>query len=211
MNPFLLFSNQIKKNETKNIKKENISFRDIIILYLVYYKRSIYPKWIHCIVSNKRLPFLYVYPDRVHFFFTFYKNHYDTQFKYLMDMTAVDYPFRERRFEIVYNILSIYYNARLSIKTLIDEISFLPTLSFIFSCANWWEREIWDMFGIFFKDHPDLRRILTDYGFEGYPLRKDFPLSGYTEVSFDDGEKRVRTETITIDQEYRYFDFSSPW
>ena len=123
----------------------------------------------------------------------------------------MDFPSKTQRFEIVYNLLSIQHNSRIRIKTLVDEITPVDSLVEIYNSANWWERETWDMFGIFFSNHPDLRRILTDYGFEGHPLRKDFPLSGFVEVRYDDSEKRVITEPIEMTQEFRYFDFSSPW
>jgi NADH:ubiquinone oxidoreductase subunit C len=107
--------------------------------------------------------------------------------------------------------LSISYNARIRIKTCIDEITPITSVTELYSSAGWWEREVWDMFGIFFSNHPDLRRILTDYGFQGHPLRKDFPLTGFVEVRYDDSEKRVINEPVEITQEFRYFDFSSPW
>jgi NADH/F420H2 dehydrogenase subunit C len=135
----------------------------------------------------------------------------NTQYKLLVDITAVDYPSRPLRFEVVYNLLSIQYNARIRIKTCVDEIKPLISSTGVFSSAGWWEREVWDMFGIFFSNHPDLRRILTDYGFQGHPLRKDFPLTGYVEVRYDDSEKRVVTESLELTQEFRFFDFSSPW
>jgi NADH/F420H2 dehydrogenase subunit C len=135
----------------------------------------------------------------------------NTQYKVLVDVTAVDYPSRPLRFEVVYNLLSVTYNARIRIKTCVDEIQPLLSSSPVYSSAGWWEREIWDMFGIFFSNHPDLRRILTDYGFQGHPLRKDFPLTGYVEVRYDDSEKRVITESLELTQEFRFFDFSSPW
>ena len=135
----------------------------------------------------------------------------NSQYKVLMDVTAIDYPTRNLRFEVVYNLLSIEYNSRIRIKTCIDEITPVSSSTPLFSSAGWWEREVWDMFGIFFTGHPDLRRILTDYGFQGHPMRKDFPLTGYTEVRYDDSEKRVITESLELSQEFRYFDFSSPW
>ncbi len=128
-----------------------------------------------------------------------------------MDVTAVDYPSQDLRFQVVYNLLSIQYNSRVRVKTRINEILPVSSATGIYSSAGWWEREVWDMFGIFFSNHPDLRRILSDYGFQGHPLRKDFPLSGYVEVRYDDSEKRVITEPVEIDQEFRYFDFGSPW
>jgi NADH/F420H2 dehydrogenase subunit C len=144
-------------------------------------------------------------------FFTFLKDHSQTQFKILIDITAVDYPSRTKRFEVVYHLLSIQHNARLRVKTHVDEFSPIDSLVPLYNSANWWERETWDMFGIFFSNHPDLRRILTDYGFEGHPLRKDFPLTGFVEVRYDDSEKRVITEPLEMTQEFRFFDFASPW
>jgi len=144
-------------------------------------------------------------------FFSYLKDHTQTQFKLLMDITAVDYPSRATRFEVVYTLLSVRRNARLRVKTFVDEITPLHSLVPIYSSANWLERETWDMFGVFFVHHPDLRRILTDYGFEGHPLRKDFPLSGFVEVRYDDSEKRVVTEPLEMTQEFRYFDFANPW
>nr|AML60630.1 NADH dehydrogenase subunit 9 [Moramonas marocensis] len=143
--------------------------------------------------------------------FRFLKDDTSTQFKILCDLSAVDYPERNQRFEIVYQLLSVRYNTRLRVKTYVDEITPVPSLTSIYSCANWYEREVWDLYGVYFSDHPDLRRILTDYGFEGHPLRKDFPLSGYVEVRYDDEEKRVLTEPLELTQEFRYFDFISPW
>jgi len=169
------------------------------------------PKWIHFYTFRKEESTFYVYPQYIAPFLLFLKDHLNSQFKVLIDVTAVDYPSRTVRFEIVYHLLSIHYNSRIRIKSCVDEITPIQSVTSFFSSAGWWEREVWDMFGIFFSNHPDLRRILTDYGFEGHPLRKDFPVSGYVEVRFDDSEKRVRTEPIELDQELRYFDFSSPW
>lgn len=171
----------------------------------------ILPKWISSYQEQKNETILYVYPDCIEQVLYFLKNHFHTQYKVVADITAVDYPTRHERFEVVYNLLSIEYNSRIRIKTCVDEITPLQSCTSLFSAAAWWEREIWDMFGIFFSGHPDLRRILTDYGFQGHPLRKDFPLSGYTEVRYDDSEKRVVTESLELSQEFRYFDFSSPW
>ena len=169
------------------------------------------PKWVQYSVSNKNEMVFYIFPQFLTQFFFFLKNHVNTQFKVLLDVTAVDYPSRMLRFEIVYNLLSISYNARIRIKTCIDEITPITSVTELYSSAGWWEREVWDMFGIFFSNHPDLRRILTDYGFQGHPLRKDFPLTGFVEVRYDDSEKRVINEPVEITQEFRYFDFSSPW
>jgi NADH/F420H2 dehydrogenase subunit C len=169
------------------------------------------PKWIHSSVSHKDEIIIYVYPEYLTFFLNFLRDNMNTQFKMLMDITAIDYPNRNLRFEVVYNLLSIEYNFRIRVKICIDEVTPLSSITSLYSSAGWWEREVWDMFGVFFKDHPDLRRILTDYGFEGHPLRKDFPLTGYTEVRYDDSEKRVINEPLELTQEFRYFDFASPW
>ena len=169
------------------------------------------PQWISQATVQKNEISLSISPQYVLPFFTFLKDHTQTQYKVLIDITAVDYPSREQRFEVVYNLLSLHHNSRLRIKTSVDEITPVDSLVSLYNSANWWERETWDMFGIFFANHPDLRRILTDYGFEGHPLRKDFPLSGFVEVRYDDSEKRVLTEPLEMTQEFRSFDFASPW
>ena len=131
--------------------------------------------------------------------------------KVLVDVTATDYPEREERFEIVYNLLSLSHNHRVRVKVATDEKTPVPSIVPLFSAAGWFEREVWDMFGVFFTDHPDLRRMLTDYGFEGHPLRKDFPLTGYVEVRYDEEQKRVVYEPVKLTQDFRSFDFMSPW
>ena len=141
----------------------------------------------------------------------FLRDDVNCQFKQLMDICGVDYPERPQRFEVVYNLLSLVHNNRVTVKVMLDDNSSIPSVSKVFSSADWWEREIWDLFGIFFSGHPDLRRILTDYGFDGHPLRKDFPLTGYVEVRYDDAKKRVVYEPVKLTQEYRDFDFLSPW
>ena len=133
------------------------------------------------------------------------------QFKQLTDLTAVDYPERAQRFEVVYQMLSLALNARMRVLTSVEDGDIVPSVIDLFASANWAEREVWDMFGIFFSGHPDLRRLLTDYGFEGHPLRKDFPLTGYVEVRYNDTERRVVYEPVHLTQEYRDFDFLSPW
>lgn len=133
------------------------------------------------------------------------------RFATLIDITAVDYPERAERFEVVYHFLSMYRNARIRVKVVVAEDLMVPSLTAIHPAANWFEREVFDMFGILFSGHPDLRRILTDYGFRGYPLRKDFPTTGYTEVRYDEAEKRVVYEPVKLVQDYRLFDFMSPW
>ena len=141
----------------------------------------------------------------------FLRDDQNCQFKQLMDLTAVDHPDREARFDVVYNLLSLKHNQRVRIKTTAEEGAPVPSATSVFNSANWFEREVWDLFGIFFSDHPDLRRIMTDYGFEGHPLRKDFPLTGYVEVRYDADQKRVVYEPVKLTQEYRSFDFMSPW
>jgi len=141
----------------------------------------------------------------------FLKTNEKCRFKQLIDITAVDYPEKEKRFKIVYLLLSHEKNLRIVINTHINEKVVVPSITKIFPSANWMEREVFDMYGVSFKDHPDLRRILTDYGFEGYPLRKDFPLTGHTEVRYSEAKKKVISEKVKLDQEYRDFDFESPW
>jgi len=141
----------------------------------------------------------------------FLKTNEKCKFKQLIDITAVDYPEKEKRFKIVYMLLSLENNLRIIINSYITEEEKVPSLTKIFSSANWMEREVFDMYGISFKDHPDLRRILTDYGFEGYPLRKDFPLTGHNEVRYSEVEKKVVYEPVKLNQEYRNFDSESPW
>ena len=132
-------------------------------------------------------------------------------FEMLVDLCGVDYPDREMRFEVVYNLLSLRHNQRVRIKVAVDEDIAVPSVVGVFPAATWFERECWDMFGIFFSGHPDMRRLLTDYGFDGHPFRKDFPLTGYVEVRYDDEERRVVYEPVKLTQAFRSFDFLSPW
>ena len=141
----------------------------------------------------------------------FLKNNENTNFKQLIDITAVDYPANEKRFKLVYLILSHEFNVRILIDCFINENEIPPSLTKIYPSANWMEREVFDMYGISFKDHPDLRRILTDYNFNGYPLRKDFPLTGHREVRYSEDEKKVIYEPVKLEQNYRNFDYESPW
>jgi len=141
----------------------------------------------------------------------FLKTNDKCRFKQLIDITAVDFPNRENRFKIVYLLLSHENNLRIIVNTDIEDKKIVPSLTKIFPSANWMEREVFDMYGISFNDHPDLRRILTDYGFEGHPLRKDFPLTGHIEVRYSEDKKKVVYEPVKLDQEYRNFDFESPW
>nr|YP_010394383.1 NADH dehydrogenase subunit 9 [Phytophthora lateralis]AEP43462.1 NADH dehydrogenase subunit 9 [Phytophthora lateralis]AEP43464.1 NADH dehydrogenase subunit 9 [Phytophthora lateralis]DAZ88391.1 TPA_asm: NADH dehydrogenase subunit 9 [Phytophthora lateralis]DAZ88824.1 TPA_asm: NADH dehydrogenase subunit 9 [Phytophthora lateralis] len=152
------------------------------------------------ISKNKLIPILF-----------FFKNHTSSQFKVLSEICAVDYINKKKRFEIIYNLLSIRFNTRLKIKIMVNELQPVNSSISIYKAANWCEREVWDMFGIFFINHPDLRRILTDYGFEGHPLRKDFPLSGFLEVFYNELKKRIVYEPINLSQQYRLFEFNNPW
>lgn len=137
----------------------------------------------------------------------------DVNFKFstLVDITAVDYPERAKRFDVVYHFLSMYRNTRIRLRLAVREEQNVPSIVQVHPSANWFEREVFDMYGVIFSDHPDLRRLLTDYGFRGFPLRKDFPTTGYTEVRYDEAEKRVVYEPVELVQEYRQFDFMSPW
>ena len=141
----------------------------------------------------------------------FVKTNKDTKFKQLIDITVVDYPERAKRFKIVYLFLSHEFNQRMILSYDISENEVISSLTPIFPSANWMEREVFDMYGVSFKDHPDLRRILTDYGFEGHPLRKDFPLTGHTEVRYSEDKKKVINEPVKLEQNYRNFDYESPW
>ncbi|MHA1538736.1 MAG: NADH-quinone oxidoreductase subunit C [Alphaproteobacteria bacterium] len=142
---------------------------------------------------------------------TFLRDDSNCQFKVLVDIAGVDYPQRDERFEVVYNLLSLKHNQRVRLKVSCDESAPVPSIAVVFSTAGWYEREAWDLYGILFDEHPDLRRILTDYGFEGHPFRKDFPLTGYVEVRYDEEQKRVVYEPVKLTQEFRSFDFLSPW
>ena len=142
---------------------------------------------------------------------TFLRDDANCQFQQLVDILGVDYPEREERFEVVYQFLSLRHNQRVRVKVTTDEDTPVPSVAGLYPSAVWYEREVWDMYGVFFADNPDLRRILTDYGFEGHPLRKDFPLTGYVELRYDDEQKRVVYEPVALTQDFRTFDFLSPW
>jgi NADH-quinone oxidoreductase subunit C len=144
-------------------------------------------------------------------FLTYLRDDASLQFKQLIDLCGVDYPGREERFEVVYHLLSLKYNHRIRVKVTTDENTPVPTVTNIYSVADWFEREAFDLFGITFDGHPDLRRLLTDYGFQGFPLRKDFPLTGFVEPRYDDELKRVVYHKVELPQEFRTFDFLSPW
>ena len=152
-----------------------------------------------------------VKPDELIFTLEFLKDNDICQFRQLTDIAGVDFPERANRFDIIYHFLSFKNNVRIRVKTEISENESIQSIISIFPAANWFEREAFDMYGIHFKEHPDLRRILTDYGFEGYPLRKDFPLTGNVEVRYDEMEKKIIYEPVKLQQDYRNFDIQSPW
>ena len=149
--------------------------------------------------------------EKLYLLIKYLKEHDKLKFNQLIDITAIDFPSREFRFDIVYILLSLSLNQRIVIKTSLNENNPIESITSLYKSANWYERECYDLFGVKFINHPDLRRIMTDYNFEGHPLRKDFPLTGHNEVRYDDSEKRVVYESVKLDQEYRYFDYTSPW
>lgn len=162
------------------------------------------------ITSGNELEIL-IAPEGVLPVLQFLKDHHNCQFASLVDIAGMDVPSRKYRFEIIYNLLSLRFNSRVRVKTYTDELTPIESADSVFKAANWYEREIWDMYGVYFSNHPDLRRILTDYGFEGHPQRKDFPLSGFVEVRYDDELQRVVCEPLELTQEFRKFELSSPW
>jgi NADH dehydrogenase (ubiquinone) Fe-S protein 3 len=141
----------------------------------------------------------------------FLKNSTLCQYTCIVAVSGVDYPERKNRFEVSYELLSVRYNSRIRVKTFINETTSLPSLTTIYKGANWWEREVWDLYGVYFKNHGDLRRILTDYAFQGHPMRKDFPLSGYVEVLYDEKLKRVVSQPLELTQDFRYFNYLPSW
>ncbi|XP_052714625.1 NADH dehydrogenase [ubiquinone] iron-sulfur protein 3, mitochondrial-like [Crassostrea angulata] len=162
------------------------------------------------LMSGDELEIL-IHPEGVLPVMAFLKDHHNAQFTNIVDIACVDVPTRVFRFEVIYNLLSIRYNSRIRVLTYTDELTGLDSTCKLFPGSNWYEREIWDMFGVYFHNHPDLRRILTDYGFEGHPFRKDFPLSGYTELRYDEEVRRVVIEPLEMTQEFRRFEYSTPW
>jgi NADH dehydrogenase (ubiquinone) Fe-S protein 3 len=160
---------------------------------------------------DKNGPIISVKPENLLFVLKSLKLHTNTQYTLLTAVSGVDYPFRKRRFEVVYDLLSVKFNSRIRVKTFVDEVTPLVSAVSVFPAATWWEREVWDLYGVFFEENEEIKRILTDYGFEGHPLRKDFPLSGYVESRYDDKLKRVVCEPLEHAQEFRSFDFTSGW
>ncbi|MDC3091437.1 NADH-quinone oxidoreductase subunit C [Rickettsiales bacterium] len=187
----------------KDNEKSILDSKDLIKNSLQIFKCEVYLVNSEICVESSKNDFIKI----IHFL----KDHPNTNFDLLIDISAVDYPDRVLRFEIVYQFLSISLNLRLKLKLKVEDNEFVDSISSIYPSSNWYEREIWDLFGIGFKNHPDLRRILTDYDFEGFPLRKDFPLSGLVQVRYDEEKKQVIQEPVKLDQEYRDFDNLSPW
>jgi len=204
------FSQQPRKFSTDVAVKEDAAVAQLS--EFGQYVANILPKYIQQaqMTQTKELELL-IAPEGILPVLSFLRDHTNAQYKSMADLTAIDVPGRPFRFEIVYNLLSLRYNSRIRVKTYTDELTPVDSADPVFKIANWYEREIWDMFGVFFADHPDLRRILTDYGFEGHPFRKDFPLTGYVEVRYDDELKRVVCEPVEMAQEFRRFDFQTPW
>jgi NADH dehydrogenase (ubiquinone) Fe-S protein 3 len=177
-----------------------IALEEIEAIFFTFFKRKkleVLQLFISLVETNK--------------FERFLKNNVCCQYKVLSSISGTDFPQKFARFEISYDLLSLRFNNRIRVKTQVDEVTSLESSTPLFKCADWYEREIWDLFGVFFANHSDLRRILTDYGFEGHPLRKDFPLTGYVEVRYDEAIKRVVCEPVELSQEFRQFDFASPW
>ena len=181
---------------------------------IIYYLLNILPynffEKINYIIRNNTIV-LTIKKNNLKFLMNFVKKHHLLQFKTLIAITAVDYPDKENRFELNYFLLSYKLNFRLIVKTHTNDVFPVESITSIFEGASWYEREVWDLFGIYFSNHPDLRRILTDYGFDGFPFRKDFPQTGFLEVRYDDEKKYVLYEPIEIAQEFRSFDFATPW
>ncbi|KAJ4371603.1 putative NADH-ubiquinone oxidoreductase 30.4 kDa subunit, mitochondrial [Neocucurbitaria cava] len=169
------------------------------------YLMSCLPKYIQQFSVWKDELTIYIPPAGVIPTFTFLKYHTAAEYTQISDITAVDYPTKDQRFEVVYNMLSIRHNSRLRVKTYADEATPVPSLCDLYDGANWYEREVYDLFGVFFVGHPDLRRIMTDYGFDGHPLRKDFPMTGYTEIRYDEEKKRIVVEPLEMTQAFRNF------
>jgi len=180
-----------------------ISFANSITEKVPFFLESVH------IIKNRII--FYCKFQNLYLFLEFLKKHTYLQYSILIDITGVDYPFNKKRYELVYQLLSIYYNHRIMIKVRLNELISINSLFLLYKSSVWMEREIWDFFGIFFTFHPDLRRILTDYGFQGFPLRKDFPLTGFIELYYDDEAKLVVYESLELAQEFRFFDFQSPW
>jgi NADH dehydrogenase (ubiquinone) Fe-S protein 3 len=172
---------------------------------------NFFPYFKYKVLLSKNHLFIYIYINNVHKVMYVLRNHLNLRFTILSDIVGADYIDKQFRFQIIYNCLSIRSNIRVFVKTWTNEIISVPSLTGLFRSSYWLEREVYDMFGIYFDNHPDLRRLLTDYGFEGHPLKKDFPLTGYLEVRYDESNKKILTESIQLVQEFRVFEFQNPW
>jgi NADH dehydrogenase (ubiquinone) Fe-S protein 3 len=173
------------------------------------YLLSALPKYVQQFSVWKDELTIYIPPSGVIPVFSFLKYHTAAEYTQVSDITAVDFPTRDQRFEVVYNLLSVRHNSRIRVKTYADEAQPVPSITSLYDGANWYEREVYDLFGVFFVGHPDLRRIMTDYGFDGHPLRKDFPLTGYTEIRYDEEKKRIVVEPLELTQAFRNFEGGS--
>jgi len=204
-------SNESKVENKPTIRQQDLQKRKQLTEFSLYLAQCL-PKFVQKIqlTHGDELEVM-ISPEGVLPVIAFLKDNHLAQFVNLTDIAGVDFPTRQYRFEIVYHLLSLRYNARIRVKTYTDELTPIDSICELFKGANWYEREVWDMYGVFFVNHPDMRRILTDYGFEGHPFRKDFPLSGYVESRYDDEVKRVVIEPLEMTQEFRKFDLQSPW
>nr|XP_018896139.1 PREDICTED: NADH dehydrogenase [ubiquinone] iron-sulfur protein 3, mitochondrial [Bemisia tabaci] len=201
----------VPENKTPTIRKVNTEVREQLAGFGKYVAECL-PKYVQKVqlAAGDELEVL-IAPEGVIPVLQFLKDHHTAQFVNLVDIAGMDVPSRLFRFEVIYNLLSLRYNSRIRVKTYTDELTPIESANSVFKAANWYEREIWDMYGVYFVNHPDLRRILTDYGFEGHPFRKDFPLTGYVEVRYDDEKKRVVVEPLELAQEFRKFELEAPW
>ena len=193
------------------IRPQNLPYRKQLSEFGQYVSDCL-PKYVQqVLITNHDELEILIHPEGILPTITFLRNHHSAQYVNIIDIAGVDVPSREYRFEIVYMLMSLRFNSRIKVKTYTDELTPIDSLCSVFAGANWYEREIWDMFGVFFSNHPDLRRLLTDYGFEGHPFRKDFPLSGYVELRYDDELGRVVVEPLELSQEFRKFEYNTPW
>lgn len=185
------------------------SFSNELLINYRNYLKNIFPQTLSYILNGEL--FIKIPLAKIKHFIFFLNNHTQCQYKILSDICVIDFPWKNNRFEIVYNLLSICFNTRITITTNLKEQDSIESVTSIYNVAGWFEREIWDMFGIPFLNHFDLRRILTDYGFKGHPLRKDFPLTGYTQVRYSFVKKRILVEEVNLTQDYRIFYFNNSW
>ncbi|XP_052230191.1 NADH dehydrogenase [ubiquinone] iron-sulfur protein 3, mitochondrial-like isoform X2 [Dreissena polymorpha] len=207
---------RLQSTTTDKDKKPTVRYVDAAktqnLLEFGQYVSDILPKYVQKVeVCHGDELEIFIHPDGIIPVILFLRDHHHAQFLNITDITAIDVPTRPYRFELIYMLLSVRYNARIKVKTYTDELTPMDSITPVLPGANWYEREIWDLFGVYFTNHPDLRRILTDYGFEGHPFRKDFPLTGYVEVRYDDELGRCVVEPLELAQEFRKFEFSSPW